>query len=246
MLLWQHSTPHLTSVACMAWISIRPPEHPWRLKMLALSARPRSTSCAGSLLSGALPPFGYFSDAIISRGNQLTGTQRRFLEVMRIRWNHLPVGHSLPEHLNRSHTRKLPPQTLVVFFRCRQPNAIVLGRLAPIAEDENNLLLKVYRQASEHPPRARRERFHCIQDKLVRCSRALFGNLRRNKTFYCFTAASGQVSPAFTSETNPTAPLPGPSRYRSGHIARLCASWPIAGVSDRWIRRWFRWWPWKS
>jgi hypothetical protein len=187
----------------MAWISIRPPEHPWRLKILALSAHPRPTSSAGSLLSGALPPFGYFSNAIISRGNQLAGTYCSFLEVVCVRWNHLPVGDFLPEQLNGSHTRKLPPQTLVVFFRRRQPNAVVLGRLAPIAEDENNFLLNVYGQASEHPPRARRERFHCIEDKLVRCTLALFGNLRRNKTFGCFTAASGQVSASLYLRNQP-------------------------------------------
>src|ERR1017187_321200 len=82
--------------------------------------------------------------------NEFAGAHRRFLEILSIGRKDLPARHLLPQHLNGSHVGELPPQTLVMLLGGGEPHSVV-GRLVRlVAEDEDDFVLNVEGEASEH------------------------------------------------------------------------------------------------
>ena len=75
--------------------------------------------------------------------------QRCFLEILRIGWKNLPARHLLPQHSDGSHVGELPPQTPVLVFGCSEPHPVVCRLITLVAEDEDNLVLNVDREAAE-------------------------------------------------------------------------------------------------
>ena len=100
--------------------------------------------------SRGAPRSRYPPDSRISREDKLARSQSGLFEILRVGREDLPAGHLLPEHLNRTHVRELPPQTLVVLFGCGQPHSIVRRLSALVAEDEDYLVLNVDREAAKH------------------------------------------------------------------------------------------------
>ena len=93
--------------------------------------------------------------------------QRCFLEILRIGWKNLPARHFLPQHLDGSHVGELPPQTPVMVFGGSEPHPVVCRLITFVAEDEDNLVLNVDREAAEHGARLGRQRSDRVEDEFM-------------------------------------------------------------------------------
>lgn len=93
--------------------------------------------------------------------------QRCFLEILRIGWKNLPARHLLPQHLDGSHVGELPPQTPVLVFGCSEPHPVVCRLITFVAEDEDNLVLNVDREAAEHGARLGRQRSDRVEHEFM-------------------------------------------------------------------------------
>ena len=105
-------------------------------------ARPRYFASLGDL-----------ADARIAGTNESAGPQRGVLEVRRIDGKDLPVRGFVSEQLNRPHRREVALQAHMMLGRRRQPHSVILWRIGPISQNENNLVLNVDRKTAEHWPR---------------------------------------------------------------------------------------------
>jgi hypothetical protein len=93
--------------------------------------------------------------------------QRCFLEILRIGWKNLPARHPLPQHSDGSHVGELPPQTPVLVFGCSEPHPVVCHLITFVAEDEDNLVLNIDREAAEHGARLGRQRRDRVEDEFM-------------------------------------------------------------------------------
>src|SRR6185312_8249787 len=109
--------------------------------------------------------FGDLADSGVSLANEPAGSQRRCFEVHRIGRQHLPVCDVPSEQPDRAHRRKFAPQALVMLGGRRQPDTVVLARVFPVTEDQDDLVLDIDGEAAKHRARVRRER---IERELVR------------------------------------------------------------------------------
>ncbi len=100
--------------------------------------------------------------------DQLTGKQGGLLEIRRTGGKHLPARDGLAEHLDGSHVREIAAQARVVLFGGREPDAVVGGRVLPVAQDEDDPGAHVDRQAAEHGAGVRRKGGDGLQHELVR------------------------------------------------------------------------------
>ena len=91
-----------------------------------------------------------------------------FLEILRVGWKDLPARHLLPQHLDGSHVGELPPQTPVLVFGGGKPHPVVCRLITFIAEDEDNLVLNVDREAAEHGARLGRQRSDRVEHEFMR------------------------------------------------------------------------------
>jgi hypothetical protein len=114
------------------------------------------------------PRSRHLPDSRISREDKLLRAQRGLFEILRVGREDLPAGHLLPEHLNRAHVRKLPPQTLMVLFGRGQPHSVVRRPIALVAEDEDYLVLNLDREAAKHGASLGRQRSHRVEHELMR------------------------------------------------------------------------------
>jgi len=110
---------------------------------------------------------GNFPDSRIHRQDKIVGVQRCFLKILRIGWKNLPARHLLPQHLDGSHVGELPPQTPVLVFGYSEPHPVVCRLITFVAEDEDNLVLNVDREAAEHGARLGRQRSDCVEHEFV-------------------------------------------------------------------------------
>jgi hypothetical protein len=108
-----------------------------------------------------------FPDARISRKHHLTGTHRRLLEIRRIAGKNLPTRNFFSQDLHRAHMGKLRAQTGVMLFGGGQPNPVVRGVCRLVAQDENDFVFHVDREAAKHRVRARRQRRQCVEHKFM-------------------------------------------------------------------------------
>lgn len=112
--------------------------------------------------------FGQLADSGIAGEDEIAGAQRGFLEIRRVGGKHLPAGHLLAEHLNGSHVRKLAAETLVVLFGGAEPHPVVRIRSGLIAQDEDDLVPDVDREAAEHRVSPWRHRSERVEHELMR------------------------------------------------------------------------------
>src|SRR5208337_1761565 len=105
--------------------------------------------------------------------------QHRLLEIRRIGRKDLPASDVFPEYLNRSHIRKLAPQTFVVLLGGGEPHTVVCRLLALVAKDQDNLVLNVDREAAKHGASPGQQRSDRVQHKLVGYNLALLGGEER-------------------------------------------------------------------
>src|SRR5262245_57740416 len=110
----------------------------------------------------------HLADSRIPGQDQLAGAERGLLEIWRIDGKDLPARYLLREYLNGSHVRELAAQTVVMLFGGREPHPVVCRLVALVAQYENNLLLNVDREASEHGARFRRQRSDRVEHELMR------------------------------------------------------------------------------
>jgi hypothetical protein len=112
--------------------------------------------------------FRHFPNARIARENELACPKRGFFEVRFIGRQKLPVRHLSAEERDRSHTRKLLAQAVVVLGRGCEPNPVVTWVARTVTQNEHDLVLDINRYTAEHRPRERCDRCKCVQHELVR------------------------------------------------------------------------------
>src|ERR1700746_3630599 len=80
-----------------------------------------------------------FADARVLRGDEFAGADSGLLEVGSVGGQDLPTGDFLSEDGDGAHVRKVSAETLMMFWRRGQPDAIIGGGLVPfVAQDQNN------------------------------------------------------------------------------------------------------------
>src|SRR5947207_9749820 len=124
------------------------------------------------LRSGCSPVLWRFANPKIAGKDKLARAQRRFLEIRRLRWKHLPACDFLSKWPNRPHAWEFAPQTFVMFFSRREPHAVVCRFATTVAQYQFNLVLDVHCKATEHGVGSGRQRRNRVQHKLIRRSLA--------------------------------------------------------------------------
>ena len=148
--------------------------------------RPAAAGPPGSPLATihSSPPLGGLSIASSPRprhrpdprvpvDDKLTGPQCGLLKIRRVGGKDLPARHFLSENADGSHIGELAAQTRVVFLRGSEPHSVVCRALAFVPEDQDNFVLNIDRQASEHGARMGRRRGNRVEHKLMRNNFAL-------------------------------------------------------------------------
>ena len=98
--------------------------------------------------------------------HRLSGTARATGATARER--HGSVYNSLKHWGGRRECGEFPPQALVVLLGRGQPHSVVRLPLAPVAEDKDNLVLNVDREAAKHGASLGRHRSHRVEHELMR------------------------------------------------------------------------------
>src|SRR5271166_3391005 len=121
----------------------------------------------------------HLADSRIPGDNELARAQHRLLEIRRIGRKVLPASDVFPEYLNRSHIRKLASKTFVVLLGGGEPNSVICRLVALVAENEDNLVLNVNREAAKHGASPGQQRSNRVQHKLVGYDLAMLGGEER-------------------------------------------------------------------
>src|SRR5579883_1688469 len=106
-------------------------------------------------------------DPGIASKDELAGPHRCGFEIGIVGRKKLPLRGLFAEKADRAHPRELVPQTLVVLRGGREPDAVVGGRVALLAQNEQDPVLHVHRQAAEHRPRERRKGGELVQHEPI-------------------------------------------------------------------------------
>jgi hypothetical protein len=144
--------------------------------------------------------------------------QRCFLEILRIGWKNLLARHILPQHLDGSHVGELPPQTPVLVFGGSEPHPVVCRLITFVAEDEDNLVLNVDREAAEHGARLGRQRSDCVElefmwNRLARLDGDLIPSLAsRRRWVFVKAARTKRARAVWEADEGQRASAPPPTR----------------------------------
>src|ERR1019366_7750249 len=90
------------------------------------------------------------SDSRIRCENEFAGVQGHLLEIRRVRRKDLPARYLFPQHLDGPHVGELASQTLVMVLGGGEPHPVICCLVRFVAEDKDNFVLDVDREAAEH------------------------------------------------------------------------------------------------
>jgi hypothetical protein len=109
----------------------------------------------------------HVADPRIPIDDEPASAQGRLLGIRLLGRKDLPAHYPLPEYLNESHVRELAAETLILFFRGGEPDPVVFSRFALVAENEDDVVRNVDREAAEHGANLGRQRSDRVEHELM-------------------------------------------------------------------------------